>query len=34
MVATSEEFSDFAYISLAKEQLGLEPLAHNRQYPY
>jgi len=33
IVATSEEFTDFAYIPLAKEQLGLGTLAHNRQYP-
>jgi len=30
IVATSEEFTDFAYISLAKEQLGLETPADNR----
>jgi len=30
IVATSEEFIDFAYISLAKEQLALETLAENR----
>jgi len=33
IVATSEEFTDFAYIPLAKEKLGLGTLAHNRQYP-
>jgi len=33
MVATSEAFTDFAYMSLAKEQLALETLAQNRQYP-
>jgi len=33
IVATSEEFTDFAYISLAKEQLALETPVHNRQYP-
>jgi len=32
MVATSEAFTDFAYISFAKEQLGFETLAHNRQF--
>jgi len=30
IVATSEEFTDFAYISLAKEQLALETPADNR----
>ena len=32
IVATSEEFTDFAYISLAKEQLALETPADNRSY--
>ena len=32
IVATSEEFTDFAYISLAKEQLAWEMPAHDRQY--
>jgi len=32
IVATSEEITDFAYISLAKEQLVFET-SHNRQYP-
>ena len=30
IVATSEEFTDFAYMSLAKEQLAWETLAENR----
>jgi len=30
IVATSEEFTDFAYMSLAKEQLALETPADNR----
>ena len=34
MVATSEELTDFAYISLDKELLGLETLVHNRLYLY
>jgi len=33
IVATSHAFSDFAYISLTKEQLALEMRAHNREYP-
>ena len=33
IVATSEGFTDFAYISWVKEQLALETPAHNRQYP-
>jgi len=32
IVATSESLTDFAYISLAKEQLALETPADNRQY--
>jgi len=34
MIATSEDFTDFAYISVDKELLGSEMLTHNRQYPY
>ena len=33
IVATSEEFTDFAYISLVIGELALEAPAHNRQYP-
>ena len=33
IVATSEEFTDFAYISLAKEQLALKTPTDNRQCP-
>jgi len=32
IVATSEEFTDFAYISLAKDELVLETRANNGQY--
>ena len=33
MVATSDDFTDFAYISFSKQRLALETSAHNRQYP-
>jgi len=33
IVATSEEFTDFAYIPLVIGELALEAPAHNRQYP-